>query len=127
MDLAKGTYAKPEINSESSESWHSWSSNSRWIAFSSKRAGGPFTRCYLSFVDEAGRARKPFVLPQSDPEVYDYSLKIFSLPELLSAPVPVSRAILEQAARSENTVPVDLPPGVTRRIDSSETHEPVRE
>ncbi|RPJ26378.1 MAG: hypothetical protein EHM35_14940, partial [Planctomycetaceae bacterium] len=32
MDLATRQYRKLAINSEFSESWHSWSSNSRWIA-----------------------------------------------------------------------------------------------
>ena len=67
MDLATGRYSRLAINSEYSESWHSWSSNSRWIAFSSKRQGGLFTRTYLSYVDDDGTAYKPFVLPQRDP------------------------------------------------------------
>ena len=69
MDLATRQYRKLAINSEFSESWHSWSSNSRWIAFSSKRQGGLFTRTYLSYVDQAGTAHKPFVLPQQDPSL----------------------------------------------------------
>jgi hypothetical protein len=49
MNLESGEYKKLDnINSRYSESWHSWSSNSRWIAFSSKRAGGLFTRTYFS-------------------------------------------------------------------------------
>ncbi len=35
MDLSTGGYRRAAINSKYSESWHSWSSNSRWIAFSS--------------------------------------------------------------------------------------------
>ena len=100
MDLANGTYAKAEANSEESESWHSWSSNSRWIAFSSKRGGGLLTRCYISYVDETARTRKPFLLPQSDPEFYESSLKMVSLPELVTAPVTASRATLQRAVRS---------------------------
>ena len=34
-------YRRLEVNSDESESWHSWSSNSRWIAFSSKREMAP--------------------------------------------------------------------------------------
>ena len=40
MDVAKGPTRSAPINREFSESWHSWSSNSRWIAFSSKRGEG---------------------------------------------------------------------------------------
>jgi WD40-like Beta Propeller Repeat len=122
MDLAKGTYAKCPINSESSESWHSWSSNSRWIAFSSKRRGGNFTRCYLSYVDETGQTHKPFVLPQSDPEFYDSFLKTVSVPELVTGPVPVSSAALTRAARSE-AVPVE---GATDGKPKPESPEPYR-
>ena len=75
MDLSTREYRRLEINSEFSESWHSWSSNSRWIAFSSKRQGGVFTRCFLSFVDENGVAHKPFMLPQEDPRFYDSFLE----------------------------------------------------
>ena len=56
-------YKRLPINSHKSESWHSWSSNSRWIAFSSKRQGGSLTRTHLSYVDELGQAHKAFVLP----------------------------------------------------------------
>jgi hypothetical protein len=100
MDVATGDYRRLDINSQSSESWHSWSSNGRWIAFSSKRLMSPFTRCYLSFVDENGNVHKPFVLPQSDPEFYDSFLMTVSVPELITGPIPVSRAALSQAARS---------------------------
>ncbi|NLZ00281.1 MAG: hypothetical protein GXY25_07065 [Pirellulaceae bacterium] len=40
MDLADRSYRPLEkANSPRSESWHSWSSNSRWIVFSSRRDG----------------------------------------------------------------------------------------
>jgi len=107
MDLATAEHAKLPINSEFSESWHSWSSNSRWLAFSSRRRGGTFTRCYLSFVDETGKAHKPFLLPQRDPEFYDAFLKTVSVPELISGPVPVRGRRLARAARRERAITVD--------------------
>ena len=107
MDLAAAKYAKLPINSEFSESWHCWSSNSRWIAFSSRRRGGTFTRCYISFVDKTGKAHKPFILPQSDPEFYDSLLQTVSVPELITGPVPIHGKSLARAARSENVVVVD--------------------
>ena len=107
MDLTTAEYAKLPINSEFSESWHCWSSNSRWIAFSSRRRGGTFTRCYLSFVDETGKAHKPFILPQSDPEFYDSFLKTVSVPELITGPVPIRGKSLARATRSESIIAVD--------------------
>jgi Tol biopolymer transport system component len=109
MDLDTGEYHKLAANSSYSESWHSWSSNSRWIAFSSKRQGGSLTRTYLSYVDETGQVHKPFVLPQKDPAYYDSLIETFSVPELVTGRVKVSRSMLAQAARSEPSVAVDIP------------------
>ncbi len=109
MDMATRQYRKLAINSEHSESWHSWSSNSRWVAFSSKRPGGLFTRTYLSYVDETGAAHKPFVVPQRDPAHYDSLLETYSVPELVNGPVDVSRWRLAQAARAEPSIATDMP------------------
>lgn len=122
MDLRTGTYERLAINSESSESWHSWSSNSRWIAFSSKRGGGVFTRCYLSYIDESGKAHKPLMLPQADPEFYESFLNTVSVPELLTGPVPVSAAALRRAALSEHATRVDVRSPGPSMIDTTEPY-----
>jgi hypothetical protein len=109
MDLQTGQYNKLDINSEYSESWHSWSSNSRWIAFSSKRQGGMFTRTYFSYVDKSGKAYKPFILPQEDPAFNDSFLKTYSVPELITGPVDVGSRELAGAVRSSNEIKVLLP------------------
>ena len=109
MDLATGRYRKLTINSPYSESWHSWSGNSRWIAFSSRRQGGPFTRTYLSYVDETGQAHKPFVLPQKDPAYYDSLLETYSVPELIDGSVKVNRSLLARVARSAPSELVAIP------------------
>jgi hypothetical protein len=121
LELATGTHGKPPINSEFSESWHSWSSNSRWIVFSSKRQGGTFTRPYLSYVDQSGQAHKPFVVPQSDPEFYDSFLQTFSVPELVTGPVPVSPAALARAARAE-AIRVEDATGEASRVENSDPY-----
>jgi hypothetical protein len=109
MNLETGDYKKLDINSEYSESWHSWSSNSRWIAFSSKRQGGLFTRIYLSYVDENGSAYKPFVMPQKDPEFYDTAFKVYSIPELTTGPIKIDPRVLSRAACGPQKIDVDLP------------------
>lgn len=121
-DLEAGTYAKLPINSEFSESWHSWSSNSRWIAFSSKRENGSFTRCYLSHIDADGEASKPFLVPQTDPEFYGSFMKTVSVPELLTGPVRVPVSALVQAASSPDAVPITGPPGSRPPVDDSEPY-----
>jgi hypothetical protein len=109
MDLNSGEYRKLPINSKFSESWHSFSSNSRWMVFSSKRQGGMFTRTYISHVDSEGVFGKAFVLPQKDPAFYESFLKTFSVPELITGPVKVSPGVLGRAVRSEEHIDVDLP------------------
>lgn len=49
-------------NMEPMNSWHSWSPNSRWLAFSSK-AFGPYTRIFLAHVDENGIDAPPVLVP----------------------------------------------------------------
>jgi hypothetical protein len=98
-----------QINSGKSESWHSWSSNSRWIAFSSKRRSGVFTRSYLSYVDEDGKAHKPLVLPQKDPTYYDSCLWTYSVPELVNGPVRVTGEKLGRIVRGSQKISVNLP------------------
>jgi Tol biopolymer transport system component len=121
---AEKQYRKLAINSEFSESWHSWSSNSRWIAFSSKRQDGLFTRTYLSYVDSAGTAHKPFVLPQQDPTYYDSLLETYSVPELVKGPVTVSKSRLARAARAEPSVVPEIPiTGASPKVAPSEPQQ----
>jgi hypothetical protein len=102
-------YRRLEINSDQSESWHSWSSNSRWIAFSSKKETGLFTRVYLSYVDEQGKAYKALLLPQKDPAFYDSCIKTYNLPELVTEAVQVTGEKLARAIRSSRQVQVEMP------------------
>ena len=87
-------------NSPLCESWHSWSSNSRWIAFASKRRDGVFARIYFSYVDQSGRAHKPILLPQRDPTYYDRLIKTYNVPELSRTPAPASGHELTRVIRS---------------------------
>ena len=109
MDLSTRQYRKLTVNSPYSESWHSWSRDSRWIAFSSRRRDGRFTRTYLSYVDGDGTVHKPFILPQRDPTYYNSLLETFSVPELISSPVKVRQRVLARAARSKDAIGVDVP------------------
>ena len=74
------------VNSNRSETYHSWSSNSRWIAFASKRGDGQYGRIYLAYLDAEGRAHAPFVIPQADPEMDDPNLKSYNIPDLSGTP-----------------------------------------
>lgn len=77
-----------EVNSTDVESFHTWSSTGEWFVFSSKREDGLWAHPYIaSFDPQTGRAGKPFVLPQRDPDFYLDFTQTFNLPELLTAPV----------------------------------------
>ena len=102
-------YRPMEINSDQSESWQTWSSNGRWIVFSSKRLQGVFTRLFLSYVDSTGKAHKPIVLPQKDPRFYDSCLWVFNTPELVIGPAPVAGESLASIFRSRKATSVAMP------------------
>ena len=54
-------------NSKDTESFHNWSTNSRWLVVSSRRDDGLFTRPYFCHVDKDGNVTKAFMLPQRNP------------------------------------------------------------
>lgn len=69
MDLRTGQIDMlGAVNSKDVESYHTWSSNGRWIIFSSRRDDGSYTRPYISYFDSRGTGYKPFILPQKDPD-----------------------------------------------------------
>ena len=89
------------LNSNSVESYHSWSSNSRWVVFSSRRMDGLYTRPYIAYVFADGTVGKPFVLPQSKGDFYDKCMNSFNIPELIKGEVNVNRHELVQKVFSE--------------------------
>lgn len=98
-EISTGKTRRLEINSAAADTWHCWSSNGRWLVFSSKRRDGLFARPYFTFVDGAGNCSKPFLLPQRDPAWFDSCLDTFNVPELVSgrvrvAPSDLSRSIM---------------------------------
>ena len=83
-------YPLKAANSNNVDSYHSWSSNGRWIAFSSRRDDGSFTRSYITYFDRDGQAHKAFMLPQEDPQQNITLFKSYNVPELTIDKVPVS-------------------------------------
>lgn len=76
----------PQVNAYGADTYHSWSSNSRWVTFASKRDDLVYGRPYIAYIGPDGKAGKPFVLPQKDPDKYLKMLKSFNLPELYAIP-----------------------------------------
>ena len=112
LDLKTGEFrVASEINSSETESYHSWSTNGRWLTFSSRRIDGIHTRTFLAHVDENGKFGKPFVLPQKDPDFYNNYLLNFNRPELMTGKIKVSPQKIRDAAR-ESAIPVVFDPKV---------------
>ncbi len=102
-------YRPLEINSDQSESWVTWSSNSRWIVFSSKRLHDVFTRLFISYVDAEGKAHEPVLLPQEDPDFYESCLDLFNTPELVIGSPPAAGETLAKVFRSREGTVVSIP------------------
>ena len=91
LDLQTGKVrAMDELNSADTESYHSWSSNGRWVIFSSRRDDGNFTRPFIAHIDSEGRGSKPFELPDSDPNQHRRMMKCYNIPEFMKGPVTIS-------------------------------------
>ena len=74
-------------NSDDTESFHNWSTNSRWLVLSSRRDDGLYTRPYFCHVDEKGTVSKAFMLPQRNPRrFYRDRFLSFNVPEFVIAP-----------------------------------------
>jgi hypothetical protein len=109
LKLSSGKVKKLELNSESTESFHAWSSNGRWIVFSSKQIDHLFARPYFAYVDKNGDVSKSFILPQKNPEYYDRCLETFNVPEFIRKPVRISAQRMAKTAY-QNATPVTLDP-----------------
>jgi hypothetical protein len=103
MDLRTGKVDNLKIvNSNRSDTYHSWSSNSRWFVFASKRGDGQYGKPYFCYIDRTGKTYKPFVLPQKDPAHYDLTLKSYNIPDLSKSPVSFGPKDIENVYENQN-------------------------
>ena len=107
LDLKTGECKPMEgINSDDTESYHSWSSNGRWMVVSSRREDGNFTRPFIAHVDGQGRASKPFALPQADPDYHRQFMKSYNIPEFMTGPVEITPQRFADVLKNEDGIPV---------------------
>ena len=110
FDLTNGTTRRmDEVNSQRSESLHAWAKNSRWFLFTSRRDDGLYTRLYFAGIDAAGRATKPFMLPQRNPkEYYRRLMYSYNTPDFTEKPVDKrsspTKIVIEEGDRIQNNV-----------------------
>ena len=92
---SENSYPLTATNSDNSESYCCWSSNSRWIVFSSRREDNDYTRTYIAYIDRNGQGHRAFLLPQRDPEYNLLLIKSFNVPELTRNAVQVSQSTMK--------------------------------
>ncbi len=105
LNIATGEISKLDLNSDETDSYHSWSSKGRWLVFSSKRYDGRTTRPYFAYIDSTGKSAKPFMLPQKDPDIYNSMIESFNIPEfvkgeIMAGPRDFLKATGQEAAKS---------------------------
>jgi hypothetical protein len=104
VDLSTLKVSRLGLNSDFSDSYHSWSTNSKWLVFSSKRDDGRTARPYFSYINENGESAKPFILPQKDSGFYDRFEKTFNIPEF-------------------STIELNMSPGMIRRLSETKAED----
>lgn len=110
MNLRTGeTRAIKEVNTNESESYHNWSSNSRWFVYSSKGENGMYSLAYMASVDDNGRVTKPFLLPQRNPrKYYRDSFDSFNCPDFTLEKVDFDIRTASKAINSDERVQVKI-------------------
>ena len=103
LDLATGESLPMDgANSKDTESFHNWSTNSRWLVVSSRRDDGLFTRPYFCHVDKDGNVTKAFMLPQRNPRrFYRGRFMSFNVPDFITAPTRFDSRQATQAINNE--------------------------
>lgn len=96
-----------EVNSDDTESYHSWSSNSRWFVFSSRRLNGLYTRPFIASINEKGTVSKPFLLPQKTPDFYLDLMQSFNIPEFVNGRVDIDPNEIEKAVNGDEIKQVE--------------------
>lgn len=107
INLSTGShYPLTVANSDNVESYHSWSSNSRWVVFSSRRIDGLYTRPYFAYIDGEGQVGKPFLLPQKEVGFYHRLMYSYNIPEFIKGKVKDRRRTFAEKARNDRGIDV---------------------
>lgn len=86
-----------KANSNDADSYHTWSSNGRWIVMASRRDDGSYSRPYIAYFDHHGQSHKAFLLPQRTPLQNILLPKSYNVPELTRDAVTTTAEALREA------------------------------
>jgi tetratricopeptide (TPR) repeat protein len=86
-----GAARKMRCNSDSMDSWHAWSPNGKWLAFSSKR-DTPYTQLFLTHIDDDGNDTPAILVPDMNPPN-----RAVNLPEFVNIPYDGLKKIVVNA------------------------------
>ena len=93
----RGIPRRLEANVEGvADSWHSWSSNSRWLVFATKREDGIFARLYMTEIDDQGYSSPAVRLP-----LKEEPFASFNIPEFVAQWPQVDESELFEVVRVE--------------------------
>lgn len=97
-DMQTGENRKMEAaSSDDAESYHTWSRNSRWLVFSSRRLDGLFIGAFFTYIDENGQDYKAFLMPQRHPrKFYDNQFCSYNIPEFITGEVKTDQHKIQQ-------------------------------
>lgn len=122
-DLINKSFVNTTLNSNDVDSFHSWSSNGKWIVFSSKRLNGIQSYPYFAHIGSNGINSKPFLLPQINDKFYSNFNFSFNVPVFIKSELKVDRWKLLKEALSppdsvklDESVNLDAITGATRKV-----------
>ena len=105
LDLESGECRSiDEINSDWVDSYHCWSSDGRWVVFSSRRLDHLYTRLFIAHIDSEGNAGKAFALPQKHVGFYGQFMKSYNIPEFISGKVELNARKFHLFARDDKGI-----------------------
>lgn len=112
MDLETMQYQPlKNVNSEYTESFHSWSSNSKWFLFVSKRIDGLYSRVYFCHVDKNGMVSNPILLPQKHANYYENSTINYNRPVFIKRKIEAQSYQLSKKA-FEKVIETNFDPSI---------------
>ena len=109
LDLGdRSLHSLDAVNGPDADSYHCWSSNSRWIIWASRRIDGLYSRLFIAHIDENGNPSKPFMMPQKDSRHGERLLQSYNVPEFITGPVTFDREEMARIAKTDPGINVSF-------------------